>query len=122
MKLKSYDVIYKLLEDLQKQMLKLLEPTIDEVVLGEAEIVQTFDIRGERIAGCRMITGEMKRGDLLHVKRGEEIVSNPEMKMLMHGKEEIQNVKAKNEFGVTFRQKKTEFQVGDHLVAYKVED
>jgi translation initiation factor IF-2 len=41
-RLKSYDVIYELIEDLQKQMLKLLEPTIDEIITGEAEILQVF--------------------------------------------------------------------------------
>lgn len=121
-KLKQYDIIYKMLEDLQKQMLKLIEPTIDEVVLGEAEVLQLFEIRGERIAGCRMITGEMKKTDLLHLKRGEELLGNPEIKSLMHGKEQIDSVKAKNEFGITFKRKKEDFQIGDRLIAYKVEE
>lgn len=121
-KIKKYDIIYKLLEDLQKQMLKLIEPTIDEVVIGEAEIVQIFDMKGEKIAGSRMITGEMAKTSLLHLKRGEEIIANPEIKMMMHGKEQIDSVKAKNEFGMTFKQKKLEFLVGDKIVAYKVEE
>jgi translation initiation factor IF-2 len=121
-KLKQYDIIYKMLEDLQKQMLKLIEPTIDEVVLGEAEVLQLFEMKGERIAGCRMITGEMKKTDLLHLKRGEEIIANPEIKSVMHGKEQIDSVKAKNEFGITFKRKKEDFQVGDRLIAYKVEE
>ncbi len=121
-KIKKYDIIYKLLEDLQKQMLKLIEPTIDETVTGEAEILQIFDMKGEKIAGCRVITGEINKGNLLHLKRGDVIVANPEMKSLMHGKDQIENVKAKSEFGMTFKQKKLDFQVGDHVVAYKVEE
>jgi translation initiation factor IF-2 len=121
-KIKQYDVIYKLLEDLQKQMLKLIEPTIDEVVLGDAEILQIFEMKGERIAGCRVITGEIKRTDLAHIKRGEEIIGSPEIKNLMHGKDQIEVVKTKSEFGMTFKQKKVDFQVGDHVIAYKVED
>jgi translation initiation factor IF-2 len=121
-KIKQYDVIYKLLEDLQKQMLKLIEPTIDEVILGDAEIIQIFEMKGERIAGCRVITGEIKRTDLAHIKRGEEIIGNPEIKNLMHGKDAIEVVKAKSEFGMTFKQKKVDFQVGDHVIAYRVED
>jgi translation initiation factor IF-2 len=121
-KLKKYDIIYQLLEDLQKQMLKLIEPSIDEVVTGEVEILQIFEMRGERIAGCRVITGEIKRGDLLHLKRGEEVIADPEMKSMMHGKEEIQAAKAKSEFGMTFKSKKVDFQVGDRVVAYKVEE
>jgi translation initiation factor IF-2 len=121
-KIKTYDIIYKLLEDLQKQMLKLIEPTIDEVVLGDAEITQIFEMKGEKIAGSKVITGEINRNNLFHLKRGEEIISSPEVKMMMHGKEQIDSVKAKNEFGVTFKQKKTDFQVGDHIIAYKVEE
>lgn len=121
-RIKTYDVIYKLIEDLQKQQLKLLEPTIDEVIQGEAEIVQIFEMKGERIAGSRVKTGEIKRNDLFHLKRGDEIVANPVVKSMMHGKEEIQSVKAKNEFGLTFKNKKLDFQVGDILVAYTTED
>lgn len=121
-KIKHYTIIYQLIEDLQKQMLKLLEPSIDEVVTGEAEILQIFEMRGERIAGCKIISGEIKRHDLLHLKRGEQIVANPVIKSMMSGKEEIQSIKAKNECGMTFRNRKLDFQVGDHIIAYTTED
>ncbi|MDQ3008630.1 MAG: translation initiation factor IF-2 [bacterium] len=121
-KIKTYDVIYQLIEDLQKQMLKLLEPTIDEVVTGEAEIMQMFTMKGEKIAGSKVKSGEIKRNDKLHLKRGDEIIANPVIKFMMHGKEEIQSVKAKNEFGVTFKNRKLDFQPGDILIAYKQED
>jgi translation initiation factor IF-2 len=125
-KIKSYDVIYQLIEDLQKQIMKLIEPSIDEVVTGEAEVLQVFEMRGEKIAGCRVKTGEIKKTDLLHLKRGEEVVADPKIKLIMHGKEEIEVVKAKNECGITFRNlakgKAVDFKVGDMLVAYKVDD
>jgi translation initiation factor IF-2 len=121
-KIKSYDVIYELIEDLQKQQLKLLEPTIDEVVTGEAEVLQIFEMKGEKIAGVRVKTGEVRRIDLLHLKRNDEIVANPVIKSMMHGKEEIQSIKAKNEGGMTFKNKKLDFQVGDVIIAYKIED
>lgn len=118
-KIKQYDVIYKLLEDLQKQMLKLLEPTIDEVVTGEIEILQIFEMKGEKIAGARVITGELKKLDRVHLKRGEEILFDPEIKSMMHGKDQIDIARTKSEFGLTFK-KRADFQVGDHLVAYTV--
>lgn len=121
-RIKTYDVIYHLIEDLQKQMLKLMEPTIDEVVTGEAEVLQIFEMKGERIAGVRVKTGEIKKTDLLHLKRGDEILTNPVIKSMMHGKEEIQLLKTKNEGGLTFKNKKVDFQVGDTLIAYTVED
>ncbi|MFA6262597.1 MAG: translation initiation factor IF-2, partial [Bacteroidia bacterium] len=120
-RIRSYDVIYHLIEDLQKQMLKLMEPTIDEVVTGEGEIIQIFEMKGDRIAGVRVKTGEIKKNDLLHLKRGEENVANPVVKLMMHGKEEIQSIKAKNEAGFTFRNRKLDFQVGDTIIAYHTE-
>lgn len=120
-RIRSYDVIYHLIEDLQKQMLKLMEPTIDEVVTGEAEIIQVFEMKGERIAGVRIKSGEVKRADLLHLKRGEDTLFNPVIKLMMHGKEEIQSVKAKSEAGFTFKNRKLDFQVGDTIIAYHTE-
>ena len=83
-------------------------------------------MKGERIAGCRVKTGEVKKLDRLHLKRGEEIIANPQIKAIMHGKESIEVVKAKNECGMTFKEakelKKNPFQVGDVLIAYTVED
>ena len=121
-KVKSYDIIYQLIEDLQKQMLKLLDSTIDEIVLGEAEILQIFEMNGERIAGCKVKTGEIKKTSKFHLKRDGEIVLDPTIKRMMHGKDEISEVKAKNEFGMTFKNKKLDFRVSDVLVAYMVED
>jgi translation initiation factor IF-2 len=121
-KIKEYQVIYHLIEDLQKQMLKILEPTIDEVVIGEAEIVQIFEMKGERIAGVRVKTGEVKKSDLLHLKRGDQILFNPVISQMKHGKDDILVVKAKSEAGLTFKNKKLDFQVGDVIVAYKKEE
>lgn len=121
-RIKSYDIIYQLIEDLQKQMLKLLEPTIDEVVIGEAEVMQVFEMKGERIAGVRVKTGSIKKHDLLHLKRGNDITANPVIKSMMHGKQEIIEINAKNEGGMTFKNKKLDFEVGDTIIAYKIED
>lgn len=120
--LKSYDIIYKLIEDMQKQILKLIEPTIDEVVTGEAEIQQIFEMKGMKIAGCKVKTGELKKTDKFHLKRNDEIVSDPQVSSMMHGKEEIDSVKNKSEFALTFKNKKQDFQVGDILVAYYNEE
>lgn len=121
-RLKTYDVIYHLIEDLQKQMLKLMDSTIDEVIIGEAEVLQVFEMHGERIAGIRVKTGEIKKHDLLHMKRGDEVLFNPVIKSMMHGKQEIENIKAKNECGLTFKNRKLDFQAGDILIAYKIAD
>jgi translation initiation factor IF-2 len=120
-KIKEYNIIYHLIEDLQQSMLKLMDATFDEVVTGEAEILQIFDMKGETIAGVRVKTGELKKSDLLHLKRGEEIIANPVLKTMKHGKDEIDRIGTKNEGGLTFKNKKLNFQIGDTIVAYKKE-
>lgn len=121
-KIRSYDVIYHLIEDLQKQMIKLLEPTIDEVIVGEAEILQIFEMRGERIAGVKVRSGEIKKSDLFHLKSNGEMVANPVIKTLMHGKQEVVKVAAGDECGMTFKNKRLTFKTGDVLIAYRVEE
>ncbi len=121
-KIKQYEIIYELIEDLQKQMLKLLEPSIDEVIIGEAEIVKIFEMKGLKIAGCKLKSGSIKKSDLLHLKRGEEQVGNPVVASMMHEKQEITEVKNKAEFALTFKNKKLDFKEGDTLIAYKIED
>ncbi len=120
-KIKEYNIIYHLIEDLQQSMLKLMDATFDEVVTGEAEILQIFDMKGETIAGVRVRTGELKKADLLHLKRGDDIIANPVLKSMKHGKEDIDRIGPKNEGGLTFKNRKLDFQVGDVIVAYKKE-
>lgn len=121
-KIKQYDIIYQLIEDLQKQMLKLLEPTIDEKVVGEAEILEIFEINANKIAGVRVKTGEIKKNDRLHLLREGEIIANPVIRTMQHGKDEVDRVTAKSEAGITFKNKKLDFQVGDVLTAYTIEE
>ncbi len=121
-KIKQYDIIYKLIEDLQKQLLKLMEPTIGEVPTGEADILQVFEMKGQRIAGVRVITGEIKKADKLHLLRDGKIIADPQIASMQHGKAEVDRVTAKSESGITFRHKKLDFQVGDKIVAFYEED
>jgi len=121
-KIKSYDIIYELIEYIQKKMLKLLEPTIDEVVTGTATIQEIFEMKGLRIAGVKVTSGELKKNDKYHLKRDGQIISDPIVSSMMHGKLEVDHFKAPTEGGITFRQKKLDFQAGDELVAYVVED
>ncbi len=121
-KIKEYDIIYQLIEYIQKKMLKLIEPTIDEIITGTAEINQVFEMKGLRIAGVKVKSGEINKTDLLHLKRGDEIVANPTISSMMHEKQEVSRLANKNEGGLAFRDKRMTFQAGDVLVAYTIDD
>ncbi len=120
-KIKYYDIIYHLLEDIEKAMLKIMEPTIDMVETGTAEILEIFEIKSERIAGIRVKTGELKVNDKVYIKRGDEIIGETVIKTMKHGKDDVLSVKAKNEAGITFKDK-IKFEKGDTVVAFYYKD
>ncbi|MGB9707009.1 MAG: translation initiation factor IF-2, partial [Microgenomates group bacterium] len=116
--IKTYKIIYELLEDLEKKVLKMLEPTIDEEILGEAEIVAEFMVRKQRVAGCRVKEGEISKQNLLHLKRGEKILGDCQIVSMKIGKEDVARVKKGEEFGVILSSP-VDFQVGDMLISYR---
>lgn len=120
-KVRTYKIIYELLESLQKRILKLIEPTIDEEVIGEAEVLQIFVMKGETIAGSKVTKGEIKKTDLIHLKRDDKIVADPKIKTMRHGKDEIEKVKVGDECGIVFT-RFSNLQVGDKIIAYVVKE
>ncbi len=121
-KIKNYDIIYELIEYIEKKMLKLIEPTIDEIITGEGQIEQIFEMKGLKIAGLKMKSGEIKKSDKLHLKRDDQIIANPVISTMMHAKQEISSLKGTSEGGVVFKQKKLDFKIGDLLIAYTIDD
>jgi len=119
--LKQYEVIYHLLEDLEEQMLKLMDPHYGEVELGKAEILQIFDYNNRKIAGVRVITGEINRHDSLYLVRDDQIIARPVITSMKHGKDDVEVIKAKGEAGLAFKNKRLDFKKGDIITAYKKE-
>ena len=114
-KIKSYNIIYELLEDLQKQV---AEAEVSEEILGEAEIIAEFEIKKERIAGCRMKKGRINKNDKIRLKRGKEILGDLKINSMKHKKQDITEAKKGEEFGVVFTPS-IDFKVGDVIIAYK---
>ncbi len=120
-KIKIYDIIYDLLESLQKQILKIIEPTIDEQILGTAEVIAIFDMKGERVAGCKIKSGEISKNQLYHLKRADVIIADPKLKSLKRGKEDLETAKEGTECGMVFRHF-SDISIGDVIVSYKIID
>jgi len=115
--IKNYRIIYELLEDLEKKVMKLMEPTIDEEILGQAKIIAEFIIKGQRVAGCRVEEGEIDRKNPLHLKRGGKIITDCQISSMKIGKEDVEKVKRGEEFGVIL-DGSIDFKVGDVLLSY----
>lgn len=117
-KISSYNVIYELLEKLDYQILRILEPTIDETVLGKAEIIAEFKMKDRRIAGCRISEGEIKKTDNFHLYRGKDLIGDLRLKSLKKGKQDVEQAKVGEECGIFFSGN-LDFNLGDVLVSYR---
>ena len=111
-------IIYEIIEDIQNQVLHLLEPTIDETVLGEGLIKAEFKIDKVRISGVQCTKGEISKGDLIHLKRDGKIIKDTKVEGIHQGKNIVEKLKSGNDCGMTFKPY-IDFKVGDVIIAYK---
>ncbi|HSW89256.1 MAG TPA: translation initiation factor IF-2 [Patescibacteria group bacterium] len=122
-KIKAYKIIYEMLEDIDKVLFVLANPHANEEVLGKAEITAQFDIKGDRIAGCKVTEGEIKRGQNILYKliRAGEIIATPKIRSLKTGKADIETMKAPGECGLVFRGT-VPFKIGDTIECYQLKE
>lgn len=99
--IKTYNVIYHLIEDVEKALKGMLEPTYEQVVIGRAEVRQIFKIRSlGKVAGCFMRTGEARRSAQARIIRNKKLIVEGHVTSLKHLQESVREVKAGFEFGV----------------------
>ena len=112
-KITKYDIIYQVLEDIEKTMLSLLSPVIEEVELGKAEVRQVFTIgKTTRIAGCYVTEGKIVRSKQAIVKRDGIEIFKGEIDQLKRFKDDVKEVATGFECGISFF-KFNDIQVGD---------
>ncbi len=111
-------IIYEIIEDIQNQVLKLLEPTIDETVLGEGLIKAEFKIDKVRISGVQCTKGEISKGDLIHLKRDNKIIKDTKVEGIRQGKNIVEKLKSGTDCGMTFKPY-VDFKINDVIIAYK---
>ena len=111
--IKKYDIIYQLLEDIEKTLLSLLEPEVKEVELGKAEVRQVFTIgKTNKIAGCYVTEGKIVRSkDAVLFRDGQEIFRGA-IDQLKRFKDDVKEVAQGFECGISFS-KFNDIQVGD---------
>lgn len=101
--IKKYDIIYQILEDLEKKMLSLLQPEIKEVALGKAEVRQIFTVgKTTKIAGCSVIEGKIQRGKIAKVFRDGKEIFKGTIDQLKRFKDDVKEVAQGFECGISF--------------------
>jgi len=116
---RDYDVIYKLLEDIQLAMEGLLEPELVEEALGEAEVRAVFTIGKSAVAGCYIINGKVQRNCKVRVHRGKSVVYEGDLDSLRRNKEDVKEVATGFECGIGC-DRFSSWQEGDRIEAYKL--
>jgi translation initiation factor IF-2 len=113
-----YQIIYKLIEDVEKALKGMLEPTYIDVEIGAAEVRATFRIRRiGMIAGCYVRSGVVRRDALARVFRGEEELYAGRVASLKHFQEDVREVRAGFECGVGVGGFE-DFEEGDTILFY----
>ncbi len=100
--IRLYDVIYKMVEDIENSMKGLLDPTYEENILGNAEVRQLFKFsKVGTIAGSHVISGVIKNGADCRVIRDGVVIYTGKIKSLQHEKDQVKEVKKDMDCGIT---------------------
>jgi len=121
--IKSYGVIYKLLDDVKVEMAMLLPKDTEIQVIGEAKVAQVFPIKmkggqTQNVAGCRVTNGGVSRKEDIRIVRDGEVIWDGRLSSLKRVKEDIQEAKKGTECGMEFEGFQ-DFKEGDMIQSLK---
>jgi translation initiation factor IF-2 len=119
--IRLYDIIYRMIEDIEKALNGMLEPVEKETVLGHAEVRKVFRIsKVGNIAGCYITDGEIKRNARGKVLRNGEVVAIGEISSIKHLQEDVKEIRQGFECGISLRSF-SDFMEGDRIECVTVE-
>lgn len=116
---RNYNIIYELIAELEVVVEEMLKVGAIEEVFGTAQILVEFPYgKNEKIAGCKVVDGQISKGQKIRVVRGEEKLGDTKIKSLKKAKEEVVRVEKGDECGMMF-EPQIDFQVGDIVESYR---
>ncbi len=99
--IRTYEIIYKLIEDVEAAMLGMLSPEYEEIVTGEAEVRQVFSVpRIGKVAGCYVTSGTIIRGSKVRFLRDGAVIWNGDISSLRRFKDDVREVQSGYECGI----------------------
>ena len=120
--IRLYNIIYKLLEDIDAALKGMLDPEFEEVVTGFAEVRQTFKVsKVGTIAGCYVTEGVIERNSLVRILRSGVVVFEGKMATLRRFKDDVKEVKEGYDCGITIEHY-NDIKVGDRLECFVMEE
>ena len=119
---RSYRIIYELLDDMQAALNGMLAPKYKEVYLGKAEVRETFNITGVGVvAGCLVTEGRLVRGGKLRIYRNDVMIVEGNVKQLKHYKDDVKEIASGLECGCAI-ENFNEIKIGDFIECYLIEE
>jgi len=118
--IRCYQVIYNVVEDIEKALAGMLEPTYMDVVEGHAEVRAIFSVRQGKIAGAYVTDGKLSRGAQVRVLRSGESIHESSIASLKHFKENVRDIAAGFECGIGV-EGFSGFEIGDIIESYRRE-
>ncbi|MBS7697082.1 MULTISPECIES: translation initiation factor IF-2 [unclassified Chelatococcus] len=120
--IRYYNIIYDLVDDVKQAMSGLLAPTLREHRLGEAQILEIFDVsKVGKIAGCRVLDGTVERGANVRLIRDNVVIHEGKLSQLKRFKDDAKEVVAGQECGMAFENYQ-DMRAGDLIECYRVEE
>ncbi|HEY1736847.1 MAG TPA: translation initiation factor IF-2 [Methylovirgula sp.] len=120
--IRYYNIIYNLVDDVKAAMSGLLSPTLREEMLGNAQILEVFNIsKVGKVAGCRVTDGVVQRGANVRLIRDDVVVHEGKLSTLKRFKDEVKEVLAGQECGMAFENYQ-DMRVGDVIECYNVQE
>jgi len=119
--IRYYNIIYNLVDDVKAAMSGLLAPTLRETMLGNAQILEVFNVsKVGKVAGCRVTDGTVERGANVRLIRDNVVVHEGKLSQLKRFKDDAREVTAGQECGMAFENYQ-DMRVGDIIECYRVE-
>ncbi|HHG89751.1 MAG TPA: translation initiation factor IF-2 [Devosia sp.] len=120
--IRYYNVIYDLVDDVKAAMSGMLSPEIRETFLGNAEILEVFNItRVGKVAGCRVTEGTVERGAGVRLVRDDVVIHEGKLSTLKRFKDEVKDVQSGQECGMAFENYQ-DMRAGDVIECFRVEE
>ncbi len=118
--IKTYDIIYKVVEDMENAMKGMLDPEFEEKVIGTAEIRQLFKFsKVGLIAGCHVTSGLIKANAKARIIRDDIVVYNGSVNTLQHEKDQVKEIKKDMDCGITLENCQ-DYKEGDIIEVYEL--
>jgi translation initiation factor IF-2 len=119
--IRLYDIIYRLIEDVEKALKGMLAPEFTEKPIGKAVVLQVFSLsKGSNVAGCRVTEGEIRRNGKIRITRGKDIIYEGEVGSLKHEKEDVREIRQGFECGLGLKNFNA-VEVGDVIECFTLE-